>query len=125
MKKLLYLSMAALLMLTAASCEKDNVISVEGTTWRTTIQGLYNSTREHTLIFSADDNTVTWKIDGSPITGTFAYSENHEEVLLSGLKDKNYTLTKAYKSKKPGRLAVVAAVGSSDTSFTTFVFDKE
>ena len=125
MKKLLYLSMAALMMLTAVSCKKDNVISVEGTTWQTTVTFLYSSTTKHTLVFSADDNTVTWKIDDYPINGTYAYSENHEEVLLSGLKDKNYTLTKAYKSKKPGRLAVVAAVGSSDTSFTTFVFDKE
>ena len=122
MKKLLFLSMAALMMLTAVSCKKDNVISVEGTTWRTTIQGLYNSTREHSLIFSADDNTVTWMIDDYSINGTYAYSENHEEVLLSGLKDKDYTLTKAYKSIEPGRLVVDAAVG---TSYTHFVFDKE
>ena len=122
MKKLLYISLAILLMLTGVSCKKDNVISVEGTTWRTTIQGLYNSTREHSLIFSADDNTVTWMIDDYSINGTYAYSENHEEVLLSGLKDKYYTLTKAYKSIEPGRLVVDAAVG---TSYTHFVFDKE
>ena len=122
MNKLLYISLAILLMLTGVSCKKDNVISVEGTTWRTTIQGLYNSTREHSLIFSADDNTVTWMIDDYSINGTYAYSENHEEVLLSGLKDKYYTLTKAYKSIEPGRLVVDAAVG---TSYTHFVFDKE
>lgn len=122
MKKLLYLSMAALMMLTAVSCKKDNVISVEGTTWRTTVTFLYSSTTKHTLVFSAEDNKVTWTIDGSSIDGTYAYSENHEEVLLSGLKDKYYTLTKAYKSIKPGRLVVDAAVG---TSYTHFVFDKE
>ena len=122
MKKLLYLFLAALMMLTAVSCKKDNVISVEGTTWRTTVDLLYSSTTEHTLIFSADDNTVTWMIDDYSINGTYAYSENHEEVLLSGLKDKYYTLTKAYKSIKPDCLVVDAAVG---TSYTHFVFDKE
>ena len=123
MKKLIYFLMGALLMLIAVSCNKDSVLSpLEGTKWRTKVNGLYSSTREFTLTFSDDGNTVTWNNDGAIINGTYAYSNNNKEVLFSGLKDESYTLTKAYKSVKPGCLVVDVAIG---TSFTHLVFSPE